>query len=288
MTRSESPDEPPEPGTEYAAVRHPSAPESGPALLVRATRLLTGLAEDADDATLMTLLGPVVVPALGDVAALYIVEPDGSVTLAGAEPAQNGLVRRLRGHLQQHPDAARITYAGLANLTQPAIVRPAGPDLPPGIDAHEAAPNRVLGLAEEIVAPLANGSANDALLAIGSADRNRQYDAADLATVEVLATLLAGRRAIRLLTLREARLRQQLAENVEAGRELAHRLNNDLTMPVGVVELLLDRGAPGSDLQEMLEAASKDLAALEQHIREFHEQMRGQSSAPAGPRPPER
>ena len=83
------------------------------------------------------------------------------------------------------------------------------------------------------------------------------------------------------------RLQQQIEEGTIAGRELAHRLNNDLTMPVGVVELLLDRGLPGSDLQEMLEAASKDLAALEQHVRAFHEQMRDQSSGPAGPRPTE-
>jgi hypothetical protein len=45
-------------------------------------------------------------------------------------------------------------------------------------------------------------------------------------------------------------------------------------MPVGVIELLLDRGTAGADLQEMLEAASHDLAAMEEHIREFHDMMR--------------
>jgi hypothetical protein len=250
--------------------------------------LLTAADDDADDPTLLSLLGPVVVPALGDIAALYTVDPDGSVTLASAEPAQHALVQRLRGHLQAHPDAARITYAGLATLTRPAIVRPDGPDHPPGIRPYEAAPNQVLGLAAEIVAPLAgSGAEHDALLSIGSVDRGRRYDDADLATVEVLAALVAGRRTVRALVHQEAHLRQQIEDGVLAGRELAHRLNNDLTMPVGVLELLLDRGPPGSDLQEMLEAASKDLAALERHIRAFHEQMRGRSGAPAGSRPPE-
>jgi signal transduction histidine kinase len=287
MARSEPTDEPPEPDPERASVQHPSLLRPGASLLARASRLLSGVADDADDATLMTLLGPLVVPALGDVAALYTVDSAGLVTLVGAEPSQNGLVQRLRGHLQRHPDAARITYAELATLAQPAIVRPAGPDLPAGVKSYEAAPNRVLGLAAEIVAPLGDGAESDALLTIGSLDRARQYGDADLATVEVLAALVAGRRAIRTLLHREARLQQQIEDSALAGRELAHQLNNDLTMPVGVLELLLDRGPPDSDLQEMLAAASKDLTALEQHIRDFHEQMRGQSGAPAGPRPPD-
>ena len=287
MTRSESPDEPPEPGTAHVAAHHASPLGPGPSLLAQATRLLTGADDDADDATLLSLLGPVVVPALGDVAALYTIDSTGTVALVGVEPAEHGLARRLRGHLQQHPQAASI-YAGLAAQARPAIVHPDGPDLPAGITPDTAAPSRVLGLAAEIVAPLGTGAERDALLAIGSVDRGRQYDAADLATVEVLAALVAGRRTVRALILRAAHLRQQIEEGALAGRELAHRLNNDLTMPVGVVELLLDRGAPSSDLQEMLEAASKDLAALEQHIRAFHEQMRGQSGGPTGARPPAR
>jgi hypothetical protein len=145
-------------------------------------------------------------------------------------------------------------------------------------------------LTAEIVAPLGSGAEPDALLVIGAAgaaNRRGQDTVADLATVEVLAALVAARRTVRELTRREARLHQQLEAGALAGRELAHRLNNDLTMPVGVVELLLDRSALGAELQEMVEAASKDLSALERHIQEFHAQMRNQSTAPAGPRPPE-
>ena len=145
-----------------------------------------------------------------------------------------------------------------------------------------------LGLTAELVAPLGSGDGPDALLVIGGSDRQRPYDDADLATVEVVAALLEAQRTVRELARREARLRQQVEDGALAGRELAHRLNNDLTMPVGVVELLIDRGTFGLDLQEMLEAAAKDLSALELHIQAFHDQMRSQSSAPAGPRPPER
>jgi signal transduction histidine kinase len=172
-----------------------------------------------------------------------------------------------------------------------AIVRAPTPNAPVGETAGSPvaqSASDALGLAVEVVAPLGSGGDHDALLAIGSLDRGRQYEDADLATVEVLAALVEARRAVRELTRGEARLRRQIEDGALAGRELAHRLNNDLTMPVGVVELLLDRGPLGPDLQEMLVAASKDLAALEQHIRDFHDLMRSQSTAPAGPRPPER
>jgi len=123
------------------------------------------------------------------------------------------------------------------------------------------------------------------VLLIGSAAPGRQYDAAELATVEVLVALVESRLTVRELARREAHLRRLLEAGTAAGRELAHRLNNDLTMPVGVVELLLDRGNAGSELQEMLEAASHDLAALEQHIRLFHDEMRVQAGGAAAPRP---
>jgi hypothetical protein len=59
---------------------------------------------------------------------------------------------------------------------------------------------------------------------------------------------------------------------------LAHLLNNDLTMPVGVIELLLDRNDSTPDLREMLRAAAHDLGALEQHVRAFHELTREHTS----------
>jgi hypothetical protein len=229
-------------------------------------------AADTDDATLLTVLGPTLVPELGDLAALYVQDADGIVSLAGATAAQGALVQRLYGYVEQNL-GAEADYAALMEQGRVASTRT------PATDA--------LGMAAEIVAPLGSGAEPDALLVIGTLDR-RLDDEADLATVEVVAALLEARRSVRELTRREADLHRQLEEGAAAGRELAHRLNNDLTMPVGVVELLLDRSALGAELQEMVEAASKDLAALERHIHAFHEVMRSQSNTPAGPRPPER
>jgi len=136
-----------------------------------------------------------------------------------------------------------------------------------------------LGLAAEIVAPLGDAM-TDGLLAIGSSDATRIYTDAERSAADVIAALLGARRASRRQATREATLHQQLEALALAGRELAHALNNDLTMPVGVVELLMDRSDFSPDLREMLQAASKDLAALEQHVREFHLLMRTQAGQP--------
>jgi hypothetical protein len=55
-------------------------------------------------------------------------------------------------------------------------------------------------------------------------------------------------------------------------------------MPVGVIELLMDRTSLDPDLRDMLRAAAHDLGALEQHIRAFHVTMRAQA-APESPSP---
>lgn len=134
------------------------------------------------------------------------------------------------------------------------------------------------GQQPELVAPLDGDAPNGDLLVIRSTDPDRRYDDADRSAAEVLAALVGVRRAARRQAEREATLRQQVETLAQAGRELAHALNNDLTMPVGVIELLTDRTTVSPDLQEMLQAAAKDLAALEQHVRDFHELMRGLGS----------
>jgi hypothetical protein len=130
----------------------------------------------------------------------------------------------------------------------------------------------------EIAASLGADPRRDGLLVVGSTDPARRYDDADRSAAEVLAAIVGARRAARRQTECAATLRQQIDALALAGRELAHLLNNDLTLPVGVVELLLDRNTLTPDLQEMLQAAAKDLVALEQHVRAFHDLMREQSS----------
>jgi hypothetical protein len=267
-----------EPGLSQPDVRQPVVPGARLGLLTLATRTLAGRAADADDAALLTLLGPVVVPALGEIAALYTVGTAGAIVLAGAVPAESAVTLRLRGLVEQQPMVA-AGYAAIIAGGQPARL----PGAPPA-DAPRSP--RATGLVAEIMAPLGSGAGHDALLVIGTTDPNRQYDDDDLATVEVLAALLEASRTAREARHREVDLREQIEATAQAGRELAHRLNNDLTMPVGVMEVLLDRGGAGSDLQEMIEAAAHDLTAIEEHIKAFHEGMRTRSSGSAGPQPP--
>lgn len=130
------------------------------------------------------------------------------------------------------------------------------------------------GTIREIVAPLGSGTSRDGLLVIGTTDAEREYDGPDRSAVAVLAAIITVRRAARRQAAREAAVSQQVEALALAGRELAHMLNNDLTMPVGVVELLMDRNTSSPELLEMLQAAAHDLAALERHVRAFHDLVR--------------
>lgn len=205
-----------------------------PGHLAAAARALAGAPADADDAALLALLARAIVPALGDVVALYAADGSGHARLIGAAPGDAPSVRRS------------------------------------GTDA---------GQPSELVAPLGGDAPEGDLLVIRAADPARRYDDADRAAAEVLAALIGARREASRQATREATIRQQIETLSLAGRKLAHALNNDLTMPVGVIELLTDRTSFSSELQEMLQAAAKDLAALEQHVRDFHDLMRAQTGS---------
>lgn len=236
--------------------------------VLAAARALGAAPADADDAALLAILGQTLVPALGDVVALYAADGAAGVRLIGAAPSDTQAARRLREHAERRPEAL-APYAAIATAGHPAVIL-AGSAAEIGRALRES-----VGLVAEIVAPLDGPVAPDGLLAIGSSDE-RRYDDDDRAAVEVVAALVTSRRAARRQAERASALRQQVDALALAGRELAHALNNDLTMPVGVIELLMDRSGLSPDLQEMLEAASKDLAALERHVREFHDLMRAQ------------
>jgi GAF domain-containing protein len=121
------------------------------------------------------------------------------------------------------------------------------------------------------------------LLLIGSTSRARQYTGGEQAVLQVLAALAASALAVRERERREAALQHRLEGLVLAARELAHLVNNDLTLPVGTLEILLDRPDQPAELREMLAAAASDLSAAEQHIRGFHQLARGETPT-AGPR----
>jgi signal transduction histidine kinase len=241
-----------------------------PVLLAAASRALAQGHEHDEDADLLARLARVVVPLLGDLVVLYAQDDTNAVRLAGAAPADATVAQRLRHR-------AELSGAPLAALSTTAV----------------GAFHQAVGIASEVVAAPVVGAQPGWLLALGSADPARRYGEAERAAIEVLGALVAARRAGRRQAAREADLRQQVETVALAGRELAHALNNDLTMPVGVVELLLDRSGFPPELREMLQAAAKDLTALEQHVRDFHGLMRASSTgvdvgSPSTGRPPGR
>jgi signal transduction histidine kinase len=248
-----------------------------PGVLAEAARTLGQLPPDASDAALLAALSQAIVPALGDVVALYAVDSVANVRLIEAAPGAAPAAGRLQEYVEPRP-AAAAEYAALVDAGSPPVVLP-------GEAKVGRALRQAVGLTAEIVAPLGDAATRDGLLVISSADAARRYDAADRSAAEVLAALVGARRAARRQAERQAERQATQAQQIEtlatAGRELAHAINNDLTMPVGVIELLQDRTSFSPDLQEMLQAAAKDLASLEQHVREFHELLRAQQSRAA-------
>jgi hypothetical protein len=79
---------------------------------------------------------------------------------------------------------------------------------------------------------------------------------------------LARRRAARALATREPAPPQDLAE---ATRRLAHRLNNDLALPVGVLELLAGHADLPPHLRVLVQDARRGVAAASQHVQEFQQ-----------------
>jgi signal transduction histidine kinase len=240
-------------------------PRSGAAMLalLAASRALAQGHDADEDADLLARLARVVVPALGDLVVLYVQDDANVVRLAGAAPADATVTQRLRHR-------AELSGAPLSALSATAV----------------RAFHRTVGIASEIVATSTDGGQPGWLLAIGSANPTCRYSKTERAAIEVLGALVAARRARRRQVAREAALREQVETVALAGRELAHALNNDLTMPVGVVELLMDRSGFTPEIREMLEAAAKDLTALEQHVRHFHDLMRANSTGTVSVGPP--
>ncbi len=230
---------------------------NGLRLAADATRALAGLAGESSDSALLVAVGQAIVPTLGELCALVARDEAGEIQLAAMFPSESALAQQLRHQLAAAPGALTDHLDGFQERT---VL----------LDA--------LGVSAELAVAVDGAPADeDGVLVIWTTDEAHQYDEHDRELGEVLAALLGGRRLARGLDTRVETLRRQLGDAAQAGRELAHLLNNDLTMPVGVVELLLDRGPVSPELHEMLQAAAKDLAALEQHVRMFHDQMRSQS-----------
>ena len=84
--------------------------------------------------------------------------------------------------------------------------------------------------------------------------------------------------------LRDRELEQARLEGVQlAAREMAHLLNNDLAVAIGLVELLQQRPDLPPHLRELLDEAAGSLDSAAQHISEFQSVVRvATKETPAG------
>jgi PAS domain S-box-containing protein len=75
--------------------------------------------------------------------------------------------------------------------------------------------------------------------------------------------------------LREARQEVDRLEGITlVARELAHLLNNDLVVPVGLVELLQTGRCSPADLPDLADAAATALTAAARHVQQFQQVVR--------------
>jgi GAF domain-containing protein len=256
-------------------------PLASPAALVRE------LSDAPDAAGLAAILGRAAVPALGDIATLYVL--DQADTLRPVLPAGVPLASALSSvyEYERRPDRRlpgyhRVMHVGRCVTLADLSVASSGllAEQPDHRALLEAAGFRSL-----LLAPLIGRGRAVGLLVVGAIGAPRHYGADALALAELLAAAATSSLAARDLERRESASRARLEDMVLAARELAHLLNNDLTLPVGAVEILLDRADPNDDLHEMLKAAAADLAAAECHIHAFHRRVRGETPAPPGATP---
>lgn len=253
------------------------------------------LAQAGDRESLLGALTGALVPALGDLCFLYLADDAGLlrplVPMSPPRGPADAAARRLLAY--ERDQAGRLPgHASIAGGGGPLVISEAD-DL--ALQRLAASPAhldlwRGLGLRSLLCVPLPApgaaagpigsgqpGSALPAhgLLVVGAADPGR-YGEEDVPLGAALAAVVQVGLAAQERAGREAALRDRLGALTRAARELAHLLNNDLTMPIGVIELLTDRGGFSADVDEMLFAASKDLAALERHVREFQQLVRSQ------------
>jgi hypothetical protein len=230
------------------------------AQLRRMSEALAAARNEASDRHLLELVARELMPPAEGVLALLIRDDTGTVQVAAVAPAGTD-------------DAATLLLAGVDGTD----------DL---TDAVLQARVAAAGLHTVSTVPLAvpeRERGGDTLLLFG---RGPSFNPAATELdnlLRVAAALLSAARALRSSRRRETALRDQLARAALDGRELAHQLNNDLTMPVGVIELLLDRSSFAPELRDMLQAAAHDLATLERHIRTFHSTVRAEVDVVAHP-----
>jgi GAF domain-containing protein len=249
------------------------------------------LADAPDEAALAAMLEQLVIPALGDLFALYTFESGGALQ---AVVAPDAVPTTALGRVHAHETRSAPATDGLAGiaragtmLVQQNVSRSWLETLTEGPD--HLALFQAVGFRSVVLVPIVASGESRGLLLLGSTDGARAYSDGAVSLIGLLARGVASALAARAAERRAETLNRRLEDLIQAARELAHLINNDLTLPVGALEILLDRPDHPPELREMLAAAATDLAAAEQHIHGFHDLARSEALLPPGrgqPQPP--
>lgn len=181
-----------------------------------------------------------------------------------------------------------------------ARARPAAPEIPLALAGDEGVTGRAFSQAEPVVVheyqratgalpavveagvqavaavPLTHLGRALGVLTVVTRQPEKRFCARDVEALELLGSLAAAV----LAGIEGARL-----EGVAlAARTLAHRLNNDLALAVGGVELLRAEPLLGGQQREFADMAASGLAAATEHIRQFQRVSRLETEdTPVGP-----
>jgi PAS domain S-box-containing protein len=137
-------------------------------------------------------------------------------------------------------------------------------------------PSGRFGAQAGIAAPLLHEGRLLGVISVGSCLPERKFGPDDAEALE----LLAGMAASMLGTLERA----QLQAVSLASRELAHRLNNDLALAVGTIDMLREERGLGDDLQVLVADAAAGLERVGEQLRRLQQLARFQTrETPVGP-----
>ena len=225
-------------------------------------RLVRRLAAARDtDAALRALLDDVVEATGVDVGVVYRWDGEqGAFLRVSATPASPDFGATVRPG--QEP------IGRVAETRAPRVLAGSGTGAPAG-DGPER-----WGLASLIVVPLVYAERLAGAIVVGRRTADAAPDA-DAGALVALAELAGPVLALAEAAGRGAETRGRLDTLMRAGRELAHDLNNDLTMPIGALELLRERPDLPADVLELIAAAADDLNRVEGRVRAFQEVARG-------------
>ena len=221
-----------------------------------ATRLVRRLGEarDADEALRM-LLDEVVAATGVDAGAVYRWDVERALLVRVSTTAPP-------------PDFDELVQPGQGPIGEAARARaPRVLTGAPGALVPEAR-----GLGCLVAVPLVHADHLAGAVVVGRRSADDATSAGDLGLLDALAGL-AG--PVLALAGREAAARRQYEALSDAARALAHDLNNDLTMPIGALELMRERPDLPADVQELIVAAAEDLTRVEERVRVFQLVARG-------------